>query len=108
MRDFGVRVMVNNEEVCKAADIVFLAVKPQYMQDTLASTKKALDDKCVISIAAGLSSKRIREMIDAKPRVLRTMPNTPANVPNPHSSDFFLSAGMSQVSLPVWPFTAKV
>ena len=80
MRDFGVRVMVNNEEVCKAADIVFLAVKPQYMQDTLASTKKALDDKCVISIAAGLSSKRIREMIDAKPRVLRTMPNTPAMV----------------------------
>lgn len=80
MRDYGVRVMVNNEEVCKAADIVFLAVKPQYMEQTLASTKKALDNKCVISIAAGLSSARIRSMIDANPRVLRTMPNTPAMV----------------------------
>lgn len=80
MRDFGVRVMVNNEEVCKAADIVFLAVKPQYMEQTLVSTKKALDGKCVISIAAGLSSARIRAMTCANPRVLRTMPNTPAMV----------------------------
>lgn len=80
MRDFGVRVMVNNEEVCKAADIVFLAVKPQYMEQTLASTNKALESKCVISIAAGLSSARIRTMTGANPRVLRTMPNTPAMV----------------------------
>lgn len=80
MREYGVHPMVNNEEVCKAADIVFLAVKPQYMADTLASTKKALDKKCVISIAAGLSSERIQGMIDGKPRVLRTMPNTPAMV----------------------------
>lgn len=80
MRAFGVRVMVNNEEVCKAADVVILAVKPQYMAPTLASTKKALDGKCVISIAAGLSADQIRSMIDAKPRVLRTMPNTPAMV----------------------------
>lgn len=80
MRAFGVRVMVNNEEVCKASDMIFLAVKPQYMEQTLASTKKALDGKCVISIAAGLSSERIRSMICGKPRVLRTMPNTPAMV----------------------------
>lgn len=80
MRGFGVHVMNDNEEVCKAADIVFLAVKPQYMEQTLASTKTALEGKCVISIAAGLASGRIREMIHAKPRVLRTMPNTPAMV----------------------------
>ena len=80
MRTFGVHVMTDNEEVCNAADIIFLAVKPQYMEQTLASTKKALDEKCVISIAAGLSSGRIRSMIDANPRVLRTMPNTPAMV----------------------------
>ncbi|MBO5247657.1 MAG: pyrroline-5-carboxylate reductase [Eubacterium sp.] len=80
MRAYGVRVMVNNEQVCKAADIIFLAVKPQYMKETLATTKRALDDKCVISIAAGLSAERIRAMIDGKPRVLRTMPNTPAMV----------------------------
>ena len=80
MRDFGVHVMEDNEEVCKASDIIFLAVKPQYMAQTLASTKKALEGKCVISIAAGLCAERIRSMIDANVRVLRTMPNTPAMV----------------------------
>ena len=80
MRTFGVHVMADNEQVCVSADIVILAVKPQYMAQTLASTKQALDGKCVISIAAGLSADQIRSMIDAKPRVLCTMPNTPAMV----------------------------
>ena len=80
MRTFGVHVMDGNEEVCQEADLVILAVKPQYMAPTLASTGQALDGKCVISIAAGLSAEQIRSMIDAKPRVLRTMPNTPAMV----------------------------
>ena len=80
MRTIGVHVMADNEQVCVSADIVILAVKPQYMAQTLASTKQALDGKCVISIAAGLSADQIRSMIDAKPRVLRTMPNTPAMV----------------------------
>lgn len=80
MRTFGVQVMTDNEAVCAASDYVFLAVKPQYMAQTLASTGQALEDKCVISIAAGLSAARIRSMINARPRVLRTMPNTPAMV----------------------------
>ncbi len=80
MRAFGVQVLLDNEAVCMAADYIVLAVKPQYMAQTLASTGQALEDKCVISIAAGLSAERIRSMIAAKPRVLRTMPNTPAMV----------------------------
>lgn len=80
MREFGVQVMENNEAVAHTADYIFLAVKPQYMAQTLASTKQALEDKCVISIAAGLSAAQLHSMIDAKVRVLRTMPNTPAMV----------------------------
>lgn len=80
MKEYGVRVARDNEALCNFADIIFLAVKPQYMKETLASTKKALDGKCVISIAAGLSSAALADMIDGTPRILRTMPNTPAMV----------------------------
>ena len=80
MGDLGVCVMESNEQVCEASDVVILAVKPQYMADTLASTGNALDGKCVISIAAGLSSEQLRSMISGKVRLLRTMPNTPAMV----------------------------
>jgi pyrroline-5-carboxylate reductase len=76
----GVQVMENNEQVAEAADLIFLAVKPQFMKETLASTGHALKDKCVISIAAGLSSGTIREMLPVPVRLLRTMPNTPALV----------------------------
>lgn len=80
MGTYGVQVTEGNEEVCKRTDIVFLAVKPQYMKETLASTNGALDGKCAISIAAGLSAARIREWAGVNVRVLRTMPNTPAMV----------------------------
>lgn len=76
----GVTVTAGNEQVCLASDIIFLAVKPQYMEQTLSSTNGALENKCVISIAAGLCAARIREMAGVNVRVLRTMPNTPAMV----------------------------
>ena len=41
-------------------------------------------------------------------RISAATPRTPTNTPPPHSRDFVLSAGTSQVSLPVWPLTAKV
>lgn len=80
MRAFGVTAAEGNEQVCLAADMIFLAVKPQYMVETLASTNGALAGKCVISIAAGVPAARIRELSGADVRVLRTMPNTPAMV----------------------------
>lgn len=80
MRSYGVQVTESNEQVCAASDMVFLAVKPQYMEQTLASTNGALEGKCAVSIAAGLCAARIRELAGADVRVLRTMPNTPAMV----------------------------
>lgn len=77
---YGVQVTDSNERVCAFSDIIFLAVKPQYMEETFASTNGALKGKCVISIAAGLSVARIRELAGVDIRILRTMPNTPAMV----------------------------
>lgn len=57
-----------------------LAVKPQYAAPALAALGNTVDGKAVISIMAGATTQRIRDMIQGNIRVLRCMPNTPALV----------------------------
>lgn len=62
-----------------AADVAVLAVKPQMLETALAGVSEALKDKLVISIVAGVTIKRLRELTGAA-RIIRVMPNTPALV----------------------------
>jgi pyrroline-5-carboxylate reductase len=65
-----------------AADIIILAVKPQAIDDTLASMREFMrDTQLVISIAAGIHTERIEAAFipDSIP-VVRVMPNAPASV----------------------------
>ena len=77
---WGVNLAKDCEDVCKNSDIIILGVKPQYASETLAQCGDALDGKAVMSIVAGITVARLRSMITGTPRILRTMPNTPAMV----------------------------
>ena len=78
--DWGVTVSANDAEVCRNADIILLAVKPQQAEDALAMCEDALDNKAMMSIVAGVTTERLQAMINGTPRILRIMPNTPAMV----------------------------
>lgn len=78
--DWGVELAGDCADLCRKSDIVLLAVKPQYTEQTLAQCQDALDGKAVISIVAGITVSRLREMMQGTPRILRVMPNTPAMV----------------------------
>ncbi|MDO4962309.1 MAG: NAD(P)-binding domain-containing protein, partial [Eubacteriales bacterium] len=63
------------------ADFLFLGVKPQMMEEMLASIKDILagrTDIVLVTMAAGLSISGICEMLGAEFPVIRIMPNTPA------------------------------
>ena len=77
---WGVHLAADDEDVCRNADIVLLAVKPQNAAEALSMCKNALDGKAVMSIVAGVTVKRLQNMITGTPRILRIMPNTPAMV----------------------------
>lgn len=66
-------------EVVKECDIVFLAVKPQSLENTLKSVKDYVKERMVfVSIVAGISSDYIRNSLeDYSVRVILAMPNTP-------------------------------
>lgn len=62
------------------ADIVVLAVKPQVMKAVVSSFADVLDKQLVISVAAGLSTELLSEMLGGYDNIVRAMPNTPAMI----------------------------
>lgn len=71
------RVHTGNRSLAEAADVLFLAVKPQVIDEVLEET--AAYDGLLISIAAGITLERLQSALPAA-RVLRVMPNTPCLV----------------------------
>ncbi|WP_296237101.1 pyrroline-5-carboxylate reductase [Psychrobacter sp. UBA5136] len=62
------------------ADIVVLAVKPQVMKAVVSGFADALDKQLVISVAAGLSTELLANMLGGYGNIVRAMPNTPAMI----------------------------
>lgn len=79
--ELGALVGTNREAA--ACDFVFLCVKPHMMADMLAAVGDVLaqnDSVILVSVAAGLTMERIREMAGGNYPVIRMMPNTPASI----------------------------
>lgn len=62
------------------ADIVVLAVKPQVMKAVIGAFADALSTQLVISVAAGLSTELLSNMLNGYRNIVRAMPNTPAMI----------------------------
>ena len=67
-------------ELAAQSDIIVLAVKPQQAEVALSSLGSAAAFKAAISIMAGVTLAKLKVMLPAGTRILRTMPNTPALV----------------------------
>lgn len=78
--ELGFNTVENENELWQSSDIILLAVKPQFMAEALSAVQKTDASKAVISVAAGLTTERLREMMPGPVRILRTMPNTPVMV----------------------------
>ena len=75
----GIEVLVDNKELVSKSDVVFIATKPNQVTDVLNEIKDFVKDKLVVSIAAGVTTSKIENIL-ANTRVVRIMPNTPALV----------------------------
>ncbi|MBQ8202799.1 MAG: pyrroline-5-carboxylate reductase [Clostridia bacterium] len=70
------------KKVALVSDRLFLGVKPQMMEQVLSELSPALKEKkpLIITMAAGLSTRRICEMAGITLPIIRIMPNTPVAV----------------------------
>jgi pyrroline-5-carboxylate reductase len=78
---YGVAVFTDNAAAVAGADVVVLAVKPQVAPAAMAGIREALTaDSLVFSIMAGVTIAGIRAALHPQQPVIRTMPNTPAQI----------------------------
>lgn len=74
----GGAIAHGNAAVVAAADVVFLAVKPQHMAEVLRDIRPEVTGKSLfVSIAAGIRLQTLAEGLGSDARLIRVMPNTP-------------------------------
>jgi len=77
----GGKTTADNLEVAAAADVIFLAVKPQQMGNVLNELRGTIGpEKLVVSVAAGIRLPVLAEGLGQEARLVRVMPNTPCLV----------------------------
>lgn len=78
---YDICVKDSNRETAEAADVLILAVKPQFFAEVIAEIKDVTaPETLIISIAAGKTIAWIEEAFGREMKIVRCMPNTPALV----------------------------
>lgn len=79
-QSYGVQTTDDNVQAVRAADIVVMSIKPQALATVAATLQGALKPTALIlSIMAGISLKTLQSALGHE-RIVRAMPNTPAQV----------------------------
>ena len=77
-RKLGVTVTTDNLAAVKGADVIFVCVKPQVVQELMEQIRPKVSAKqLVISVAASVHTSQIESALGKKVPVVRAMPNTP-------------------------------
>lgn len=76
----GVFTTEDNCEVIKNSEIIIFAVKPNILPVVMEEAKAFVDGKIFISIAAGVTIERMESILGSEAKIIRAMPNTPAQV----------------------------
>lgn len=79
--DMGITCAVSYKDLVERSDYIILAVKPNVCEMVLKKIKNELKSgQVLVSIAAGLSLKFYKNILGDGVKVVRTMPNTPAQI----------------------------
>ena len=76
----GMHTSTDNAFVTGNADVIVLAVKPNVFPEILQGPALWKENALYISVAAGISIQRIKDLLGFDAKVVRAMPNTPAKV----------------------------
>jgi len=80
MKDLsGIKAALDIADLLKRSEVVILAIKPQDFASFLDEIKVGVQDKMIISIAAGINTSYLENLL-SQARVIRVMPNIPAKI----------------------------
>lgn len=79
--NLGIACGTDNKEAIRDADVVFLAVKPQFCEGVIKEIREEIkENQVIISIVAGKKLEWLEAQFGKQCKIIRTMPNTPALV----------------------------
>ena len=94
-QQYGAIICQSITEVVAHADIVIMAIKPQYYNEVMEELAASLPKQAIIiSLAPGYGIATLKNKLGQEQRIVRAMPNTPAQV----------GEGMSAVAFSADPF----
>lgn len=77
----GILTTTDNKEAAAFADILFLAVKPQFYEAVIEEIKDTVtSEQIIVTIAPGKTLQWLADKFGKELKIIRTMPNTPAMV----------------------------
>lgn len=77
----GISVTKSNLEVVEQAEVLILAVKPQFYESVIAEIRDRVSaEQIILTIAPGKTLSWLEEQFGKEVKLVRTMPNTPAMV----------------------------
>lgn len=79
-RNYNVNATKDSKEVVEFSDLIVIGVKPEIYDEILEEIKDLIDDKIIITIAAGKTIEAMEKIIGDDKKIVRTMPNTPSLV----------------------------
>ena len=79
-RELSIQITADNALLARRSDVLILGVKPQGIKAALLGIKEDLNSSLVISVAAGISTTFIEDVLECEIPVVRVMPNTPSLV----------------------------
>ena len=81
VKEYGVNAVNSEKELARNSDIIVLSVKPHIIPVVLKNlSENVKKDMIILTIAAGISISVIENALGEDKKVVRTMPNTPAQV----------------------------
>ena len=80
-KEYDVNSLQNEIEVSDISDILILSVKPNIYNSILEKIKDRIgESKIIVTIAAGINIENVEKIVGKDKKIVRLMPNTPAQV----------------------------
>ncbi|NLC68079.1 MAG: pyrroline-5-carboxylate reductase [Clostridiaceae bacterium] len=79
-KEAGITVLDSNEQVMEESNVIILAVVPSVIKPVLEQCGHMLEEKILVSIAAGVPISTYKGILGNDARIVRAMPNRPAMV----------------------------
>lgn len=78
-QDLGIKIILDNRELVQNSRVIFIATKPNQVESVLSEISPFItSEKLIVSIAAGVTTVKLEQLLPKNVRVIRVMPNTPA------------------------------